>query len=140
MRSEVSTIAQLAHRMRTPKKGSAEEKATQVTFDRREGNSLLMYVLPFFLFNFDREYEDGLWTNWYANSPSILFPYSDMFGVFKCLGSSETLKNTPELQNPSQSGNTDSANLQATNPGAREMDFDKSCKGSASKLVEVCEL
>jgi nucleolar protein 58 len=31
-------------------------------------------------------------------------------GGFKCLGNSETLKNTPELQNPSRSSNTDSAN------------------------------
>jgi len=68
MRSEISTIAYLAHHSRTPKEGSVEEKATQAAFDRREGNRLLMSgatdVLPFFLFNFDREYEGGLWADW----------------------------------------------------------------------------
>jgi hypothetical protein len=67
-RSEISTIAGLAHHPRTPKEGSAEEKATAAAFDKREGNSLIKSgvtdVLPFFLFNFDREYEGGLWTNW----------------------------------------------------------------------------
>jgi hypothetical protein len=49
--------------MRTPKEGSAEEKATQATVDAREGNALiksgLTDVVPFFLFNFDSEYEDS---------------------------------------------------------------------------------
>jgi NADPH:quinone reductase-like Zn-dependent oxidoreductase len=49
----------------------------------------------------------------YATSPSILFPYSGTFGSFNIfLNVSETLKITPELQNLSQSGNSDSANLQ----------------------------
>lgn len=68
MRSEVSTIADLAYHQRTPKEGSAEEKSIQAAFDKREGNNLLMSgvmdVLPFFLFNFDRDYEDGLWKDW----------------------------------------------------------------------------
>ncbi|RDW64986.1 hypothetical protein BP6252_10637 [Coleophoma cylindrospora] len=68
MRAEVSTIAQLSQHPRTPKEGSPEETATQTAFDTREGNNLmksgLTDVLPFFLFNFDREYEDGLWRNW----------------------------------------------------------------------------
>jgi hypothetical protein len=68
MRAEISTIAGLSQHQRTPKEGSPEEKATKTTFDSREGNSLLMSgmtdVLPFFLYNFDRDYEDGLWTNW----------------------------------------------------------------------------
>lgn len=68
MRSEISTIANLAHHPRTPKEGSAEEKATQAAFDMREGNMLIKSgitdVMPFFLFNFDCEYEDGLWANW----------------------------------------------------------------------------
>lgn len=63
-RSEISTIANLAHHQRTPKEGSEEEKATEAAFDSREGKSLVKSgmadVLPFFLFNFDREYEDGL--------------------------------------------------------------------------------
>jgi len=67
-RSEISTIADLARHPLTPKEGSAEEKATAATFDKREGNSLIKSgvtdVLPFFLFNFDREYEGGLWTDW----------------------------------------------------------------------------
>jgi hypothetical protein len=52
----------------------------------------------------------------YATSPSILLISLYTFGSFKCLGSSKALKNTPERQNPSRSGNTDSANLQATQP------------------------
>lgn len=67
-RSEISTIADLAHHPRTPQEGSADEKAATAAFDTRERNSLIKSgvtdVLPFFLFNFDREYEDGLWTNW----------------------------------------------------------------------------
>jgi hypothetical protein len=68
MRSEISSIANLSHHMRTPKEGSAEEKATQAAVDAREGNALIKSgvtdVVPFFLFNFDSEYEDGLWKNW----------------------------------------------------------------------------
>jgi hypothetical protein len=67
-RSEISTIADLVHHPRTPKEGSAEEKATAAAIDARERNSLIKSgvtdVLPFFLFNFDRGYEDGLWANW----------------------------------------------------------------------------
>ena len=67
-RSEISTIAHLAHHPRTPKEGSAEEKATAAALDVRERNNLIKSgvtdVLPFFLFNLDREYEDGLWTKW----------------------------------------------------------------------------
>jgi hypothetical protein len=68
MRSEISTIANLANHQRTPQEGSLEEKSTQAAFNKREGNNLLMSgvtdVLPFFLFNFDRDYEDGLWRDW----------------------------------------------------------------------------
>jgi hypothetical protein len=68
MRSEISTIANLAHHPATPQQGSEEEKATQVTFDTREGNNIvkpgMTDVMPFFLFNFDCEYEDGLWKDW----------------------------------------------------------------------------
>jgi hypothetical protein len=68
MRSEISTIANLAKHPRTLKEGSAEEKSIQAEFDSREGNNIIksgiMDVLPFFLFNFDRDYEDGLWINW----------------------------------------------------------------------------
>jgi hypothetical protein len=35
------------------------------------------------------------WMAKYATSPSIPFPYSNTFGSFKCLGSSETLKILP---------------------------------------------
>ena len=67
-RSEISTIADLAHHPQTSKEGSAEEKTTATAFDKREGISLIksgvMDVLPLFQFNFDREHEDGLWTNW----------------------------------------------------------------------------
>jgi hypothetical protein len=68
MRSEISTIAQLAQHPRTPKEGSAEEEATRALYDRVEGMSLMKSgitdVMPFFLFNFDREYEDRLWASW----------------------------------------------------------------------------
>jgi len=68
MRSEVATIANLARHARTPAEGSAEEKSTQAAFDAREGKNLVFSgvtdVMPFFLFNFDAEYEDGLWDNW----------------------------------------------------------------------------
>lgn len=68
MRSEVSTIAALSQHPRTPKEGSEEEKSTQAAFDAREGNAIMKAgvtdVLPFFLLNFDSEYEDGLWMNW----------------------------------------------------------------------------
>lgn len=68
MRSEISTLERLAHHVRTPKEGSAEEKATGSSFDAREGQKLLMSgitdVMPFFLYNFDREYEDGIWAQW----------------------------------------------------------------------------
>ncbi|KAF8851084.1 hypothetical protein BDZ45DRAFT_601987 [Acephala macrosclerotiorum] len=68
MRSEISTIAALAQHQRTPKEGSEEEKSTQAAFDTREGNAIVKAgvtdVLPFFLFNFDSEYEDGLWRDW----------------------------------------------------------------------------
>ncbi|KAF2094425.1 hypothetical protein NA57DRAFT_46452 [Rhizodiscina lignyota] len=68
MRSEITTIANLAGHERAPVVGSAKEKSTQSTFDAREGKKLLMSgatdVMPFFLFNFDSSYEDGLWANW----------------------------------------------------------------------------
>lgn len=68
MRSEISSIAQLSQHARTPKEGSEEEKATQASIDAREGKNLLMSgvtdVMPFFLFNYDSEYEDGLWKDW----------------------------------------------------------------------------
>src|SRR5262245_24361277 len=68
MSSEVTTIANLASHARTPEEGSAKEKSTRSAFDAREGKNLVMSgitdVMPFFLFNFDSEYEDGLWANW----------------------------------------------------------------------------
>jgi hypothetical protein len=74
MRSEIATIANLANHSRAPAKGSTKEKSTAATIDAREGRKLLFSgvtdVMPFFLFNFDSEYEDGLWANW----PSIPAP------------------------------------------------------------------
>jgi len=68
MRSEVATIANLARHARAPAEGSAKEKDTQTAFDAREGKNLILSgvtdVMPFFLFNFDAEYEEGLWANW----------------------------------------------------------------------------
>lgn len=68
MRAEVITIAQLSTHPRTPKEGSAEEKSTQTAFDSREGNAIMKAgvtdVVPFFLFNYDRDFEDGIWKDW----------------------------------------------------------------------------
>lgn len=68
MRSEVTTIAALSSHPGTPKEGSKEEKAAQQAFDTREGNNLIKSgmtdVLPFFLFNYDSSYEDGIWADW----------------------------------------------------------------------------
>lgn len=68
LRSEVTTIANLANHAKAPAVGSAEEKSNQSTFDAREGKNLLlsgpMDVMPFFLFNFDSEYEEGIWADW----------------------------------------------------------------------------
>ncbi|KAG4417919.1 hypothetical protein IFR04_008973 [Cadophora malorum] len=68
MRSEVQTIANLASHSKAPEVGSQKEKATQAEFDKREGDKIreagMTDVLPFFLFNFDSEYEDGLWKDW----------------------------------------------------------------------------
>jgi hypothetical protein len=68
MRSEISTIASLALHPKTPKEGSHEEKSVRDTFDSHEGKRLMgsgmTDVLPFFLFNFDCEYEDGIWRDW----------------------------------------------------------------------------
>lgn len=62
MRSEVATIAALSSHPRTPKEGSEEEKAVRNDFDNREAKNLIgsgiTDVLPFFLFNFDRQYEE----------------------------------------------------------------------------------
>ena len=68
MCSEVSCIAALAQHPKTPKEGSEEERKTQGVFDAREGQAIIKAgvtdVLPFFLFNFDSEYEDGIWRDW----------------------------------------------------------------------------
>lgn len=68
MRSEVLTIAALSSHPKTPKTGSDEEKTINKAFEAREGNNLMKSgmtdVLPFFLFNYDREFEDSMWANW----------------------------------------------------------------------------
>ncbi|KFY88752.1 hypothetical protein V500_06149 [Pseudogymnoascus sp. VKM F-4518 (FW-2643)] len=68
LQSEVTTIADLARHPHTPKEGTAVEKSTKEAFDAREGRNLMMSgitdVLPFFLFNFDCDYEDGIWMDW----------------------------------------------------------------------------
>jgi hypothetical protein len=68
MRAEVSTIAALANHPKTPKLGSEQEKSVNKAFETREGNNLMKAgmtdVLPFFLFNYDREYEDSIWADW----------------------------------------------------------------------------
>ncbi|KAH9220757.1 hypothetical protein DL95DRAFT_432971 [Leptodontidium sp. 2 PMI_412] len=68
MRSEITTIANLSTHANTPQAGSQKEKDTQAEFDKREGEKIreagMTDVMPFFLFNFDCEYEDGLWKDW----------------------------------------------------------------------------
>lgn len=86
MRSEISTIAALGQHPRTPKEGSEQEKSTQAAFDAREGNAIVKAgvtdVLPFFLFNFDSEYEDGLWRDW-PPIPGVV--RWGLMGVARCL-------------------------------------------------------
>ena len=68
MRNEVTTIAKFRDHPNTPAVGSDLEKSTGDQFDKREGaalqNSGMTDVLPFFLFNFDAEFEDGAWKDW----------------------------------------------------------------------------
>jgi hypothetical protein len=68
LRSEIDTIAALSKHSQTPKEGSSLEQSTRKTFDDREGKNLLMSgatdVVPFFLLNFDRDYEGGIWADW----------------------------------------------------------------------------
>jgi hypothetical protein len=67
-RAEIATIAKLAEHPKTLPPGSKEELAVTQDFDSKEGKALigsgLMDVVPFFLFNMDREFEDGLWKDW----------------------------------------------------------------------------
>jgi len=67
MQAEVNTIVSLAGHPRTLKVGSAEVKATMATFDKREEGAIikagLTDIVPF-LFNFDSEYEEGIWRDW----------------------------------------------------------------------------
>lgn len=68
MRAEITTIANLAQHPRTPKEGTPKEKSVNSAIEMSEAKNLVLSgvtdVLPFFLFNFDREYEDGLWRDW----------------------------------------------------------------------------
>jgi hypothetical protein len=68
LQSEINTIASFASHPNRPKVGSPEEQTQKDAFDTREGKKLAMSgmtdVFPFFLFNFDGDYEDGLWMNW----------------------------------------------------------------------------
>jgi hypothetical protein len=73
MRAEITTIANLSQHPRTPREGSQKEKSENAAIEAREGKNLVFAgvidVLPFFLFNFDREYEDGLWRDWPIPAP-----------------------------------------------------------------------
>jgi hypothetical protein len=68
MRAEVSTIAALWDHPKKPKTGSEEEIKINKAFETREGNNLMKSgmtdVLPFFLFNYDREFENSMWADW----------------------------------------------------------------------------
>lgn len=84
MRAEVSVIASLASHHNTPPAGSAEEKAIGASFDKKEGMALLKSgvtdVVPFFFFNFEGEFEEGLWRDW----PPI--PGVVRWGILKVAG------------------------------------------------------
>lgn len=75
MRSEVTTIANLALHARAPPTGSKKEADTRSTFEAREGKAMMFSgvsdVVPFFLFNHDLEYEGGLWANWPPIPPPV---------------------------------------------------------------------
>lgn len=74
-RSEISTIARLAEHSRTPEEGTPEEKKAADIFEAWGRNTVikagLTDVLPIFLFNLDRDYEDGLWAAWPPIPPPI---------------------------------------------------------------------
>ncbi|KUJ16689.1 uncharacterized protein LY89DRAFT_707217 [Mollisia scopiformis] len=68
MRAEVQLIASLASHPKTPAPGSKLEKTILETNNTKEGNAFVASgftdVVPFFMFNFEGDYEDGLWKDW----------------------------------------------------------------------------
>ncbi|KAH8655763.1 hypothetical protein BX600DRAFT_483020 [Xylariales sp. PMI_506] len=68
LRSEITVIARLTEHPNTPAPKSPEEIKASQDFDAKEGRALIASgfhdVVPFFLFNFDRDYEGGLWSKW----------------------------------------------------------------------------
>jgi hypothetical protein len=67
-RSEVDAIAALAAHPKSPKEGSEAHVAAKAKFDKWGENAIIhggvTDVVMFFLFNLDREFEDGLWRDW----------------------------------------------------------------------------
>jgi hypothetical protein len=67
-RSEISTIASLANHANSPKEGSLEERRARATFESWGERSIIQGgvtdVALFFLFNHDKTYEGGLWSQW----------------------------------------------------------------------------
>jgi hypothetical protein len=68
MVAEVALIANFSQHAQTPKEGSEKETEVSAAFQKTEGMALMMAgvtdVLPFFLFNFDGEFEGGIWKDW----------------------------------------------------------------------------
>lgn len=67
-RSEIDTIAALAAHPNTPREGTPEAATAKSRFDAWGRRSVLTGgvtdVSMFFLFNLDRGYEGGLWSDW----------------------------------------------------------------------------
>lgn len=67
-RSEIDTIAALASHPKTPEQGSEAYKAAKNSFDKWGEGAIIRGgitdVVMFFLFNLDRDFEDGLWEDW----------------------------------------------------------------------------
>ncbi|KAJ3546925.1 hypothetical protein NM208_g1769 [Fusarium decemcellulare] len=67
-RSEIDAIAALASHPKTPKQGSKEYDAAKANFDQWGEGAIvrggITDVVMFFLFNLDRDFEDGLWRDW----------------------------------------------------------------------------
>lgn len=65
---EVDRIASLVTHRNTPTPGSDQEKAVVARFEKWGQDSLMQPgvtdVLVFFLFNMDRDAEEGLWRDW----------------------------------------------------------------------------
>lgn len=67
-RNEIDLLASLASHPKTPKEGSREATAARAKFDKWGSSSVIKGgitdVLMLFLFNLDRDIEEGIWKDW----------------------------------------------------------------------------